>query len=177
MCTCVSGLSLLIQRVFCEHGIDESLEQKWFWDFLFKSSCSSFFPPFPFLKAEFLGKVESKILIGSRKKWSREIGSQKSYFSKELLKRSTAFDSRFPDSTSFESRLESLTLLPPQTLPSKRGRGKKTKNMNSQNKNLKPAFARKLSLACDLRSIKCDPANAFSRCARRLRCVLGTGQW
>jgi len=50
----------------------------------------------------------------------------------------------------------------PKKLPFKRGRGGKTKNTNSQNKNLKPTFARKLSLECDLRSIKCDPANAFS---------------
>ena len=69
-----------------------------------------------------------------KKKLSREIVSHKKYFSKELLKRSTSFESGFPDSTSFKSRLESLTLLVPKTLPSRRGRGKKTKNMNSQKK-------------------------------------------
>jgi len=30
MYSCVSGLSLLIQRVFCKHGIDESLDVKIF---------------------------------------------------------------------------------------------------------------------------------------------------
>ena len=62
----------------------------------------------------------------SSKEVSRKIGSQKNCFSKELLKRSTAFESRFPDSTSFESRLESLTLPPSKSLPSKRRRGEKT---------------------------------------------------
>jgi len=62
----------------------------------------------------------------SQKEVSREIGSQKNYFSKQLLKRSTSFESPFPDSTSFESRLESLTLTPPKSLSSKRRRGEKT---------------------------------------------------
>jgi len=90
----------------------------------------------------------------STKEVSREIGFQKNYFSEKLLKWSTAFESWFPDFTSFESRIEFWTLLPPKT--------KKKENMNSQNKNLKPTFARKMSLVCDLRFIKCDPTNARS---------------
>jgi len=57
----------------------------------------------------------------SQKEVSREIDSQKNYFSKQLLKRSTSVGSQFPDSISSESRLESVTLLPLKTFEKAEG--------------------------------------------------------
>jgi hypothetical protein len=83
---------------------------------------------------------ESGKIPDSQRKVRREISSQKNYFSKQLLERSTSFENRFPDSASFESRSESLTLLPPKLNNQKGGWGKQWRAWTLKKKNSIPLW-------------------------------------
>jgi len=65
---------------------------KWDEDFFLRVHALHCFPHPPFY-GSVLREVESKILIGSRKKQSQEIGSQNKYFFREVVSRSNSFES------------------------------------------------------------------------------------
>jgi len=109
------------------------------------------------LKSGKISQLSKRSESGNRlsKELLLETTSQKKYFFWEPISRLyffrepiRIFDSTSPKKSAFKK--------------AEGGKNDSAKNMNSQEKNLNPTFARKLSLACDLCSIKCDPAKAFS---------------